>query len=79
MKILSRVGSSVIIEAKDGSIWLTMRKKRGHDNRRRVPHVTKKPSVIYIPIKKLSKVEIFPKYDIHRCGDGHWPGLPFTL
>lgn len=50
MKILSRVGSSVVIEAKDGSIWLTRRSKRRHDGRRRV---LIKHSVIYIPIKKL--------------------------
>lgn len=76
MKILSRVGSSVIVEAKDGSIWLTRRKKRYHDCRRKKPT---KHAVVYLPIKKLSAEEFFPKHDTHRCGDGHWPGLPFTL
>lgn len=81
MKILSRVGSSVIVEAKDGSIWLTRRKKykraQHRRNWRRV--MTRFYSVRYIPIKKLSIEEFFPKHDTHRCGDGHWPGLPFTL
>lgn len=54
MKIISRGGSSCIIEDKNGILWLTKRKKLRHDSRRRLPHVTKKRSVIYIPIKKLT-------------------------
>jgi len=54
MKIISRNGSSVIIERDNGQIWLTRRKKRRHDSRRRVFNKTNKSSVIYIPIKHLS-------------------------
>jgi len=53
MKIIERHGSTCIIEDKNGIRWLTRRKKRRHDSRRKLPHVTKKPSVIYIPIKCL--------------------------
>lgn len=57
-KILARKGSLVIIQAKNGTIWLTRRKKRRHDSRTRVPHVTKKPSVIFIPIKQLTNEQV---------------------
>lgn len=50
MKILSRCGSTVIIEDKEGRIWLTRRKKRKHNNRRQKPTHR---AVIYIPIKQL--------------------------
>lgn len=58
MKILSRVGSSVILEAKDGSIWLTKRKKLRHNNRRKKqckPYQYKfRWLMVYRPIKQLS-------------------------
>jgi hypothetical protein len=54
VKKICRSGSLVIIEDDTGNLWLTRRKKRRHDNRRKVPHTTGKPSVIYIPIKLLN-------------------------
>lgn len=55
MKIISREGSSVIVENHLGEIWLTKRKKIRHDNRRKKPSKTGWRSVRYIPIKLLSK------------------------
>jgi hypothetical protein len=53
MKRLFREGSSVVFKNDLGEIWLTRRKKTRHDSRRRKPCHSKKPSVIYIPIKQL--------------------------
>lgn len=51
MKVISRVGSSCVIEDKNGILWLTIRKKLKKDSRRQVR--TNK-SIFYFPIKKLT-------------------------
>lgn len=50
---ITRIGSKVILIDKNGELWLTRRKKLRHDSRRKKPYITKKPSVIFLPIKKL--------------------------
>lgn len=52
MKFISRLeGSLVIVQAKDGTLWLARRKKRRSDSRRRT--LTKR-SVIFIPIETIA-------------------------
>ncbi len=77
VKILYRRGSQCIIQANDGTYWLTRRKKRRHDSRRKVPDVTKKPSVFFFPIRQLTceEVEILMGDANHRCENGGWPEI----
>lgn len=80
MKIIYRNGSQRIIQDNNGKFWLTRRKKRRHDSRRTPPHISKKPSVINIPLQQLSldEVEIMMGNANHRCEDGHYPDINFT-
>lgn len=53
MEIVSREGSLVQVRDKSGKLWLTRRKKRRHDSRRRKGWYLRGKSVIYIPIKRI--------------------------
>ncbi len=50
-KVISRLeGSLVIVQAKDGTLWLARRKKRKKDSKGRV--LTRR-SVVFIPIESI--------------------------
>lgn len=52
-KVISRLeGSIVIVQAKDGTLWVARKKKRKKDSKRRI--LTRR-SVIYIPIQTVTE------------------------
>lgn len=51
MKIISRKGSEVLIQDKQGRYWVTRRKKLKHDNRMRKG---KNARVVYIPLYQIA-------------------------
>jgi hypothetical protein len=55
-RIISRSGSLVLLEDKEGKFWLTRRRKLKHDSRRRKNN--RACRVVHIPIRRVLKTEL---------------------